>query len=138
MKDGLDEAMRMAREMLDGLDEKRRLRMLLVMPGLEPKEATVEDSVEALQRLVGGTFQIIYPWDDSACLICNDEGKLNGMPPNRMVRTGLMPVDGIRRSFLAAADIIHGPFLVSGFSGDDLDSLTDLQMEGYRKMFSLR
>lgn len=126
MKD-MDEAMRMAKEMMDGRDEKRRLRVLLVMPGLEPREVPVEDSVEALQRLVGGTFQIIYPWDDSACLICNDEGKLNGMPPNRFVRTGLM-----------SADIIHGPFLISGFSGDDLDSLTDEQMERYRAEFSLR
>lgn len=122
----MDEALRMAREALEGMDERRCVRMLLVSPGQEPKEVPVEDSVRALQKLVGGRFQIVYPWDD-ACLICNDEGKLNGMHPNRVVRTGLMSVD-----------VIHGPFLVSGFSKDDLDSLTDEQMKRYRAEFSLQ
>ena len=38
-------------------------------------------SLEELRGFVGGTVQIV-PLPDERCLVCNDEGKLDGLPIN--------------------------------------------------------
>ena len=52
--------------------------------------------------------------------VCNDEGLINGMPMNRAVE---------RYGALA------GPFFICGISGENFCSLTDAQVQKYRKMF---
>ena len=47
----------------------------------------LEDSLGAMQRCVGGTIEAVYePGGRDAALICNDEGKLLGLPLNRALR----------------------------------------------------
>ena len=36
-----------------------------------------------MQAVVGGYIQAIYPFDDEVALVCNEEGKINGLMPNR-------------------------------------------------------
>ncbi len=38
---------------------------------------------ETLQAAVGGDIQAVYPYEDPVALICNEEGKLMGLPLNR-------------------------------------------------------
>ena len=38
---------------------------------------------EILQAAVGGDIQAVYPYEDPVALICNEEGKLLGLPLNR-------------------------------------------------------
>ena len=45
----------------------------------------IEDSLEAMQKIVGGDIEEYMPFEDEVAIICNDESKLNGMPPNRAV-----------------------------------------------------
>lgn len=42
----------------------------------------IENTLEAKQMFVGGTIQCVHLTDEID-LICNDEGKLIGLPPNR-------------------------------------------------------
>ena len=43
--------------------------------------------MESMQQLVGGLIQVLYPFRDAeVALICNDEGKLLGLPFNRALR----------------------------------------------------
>ena len=55
----------------------------LVEPGKAPYETEIEGGLESLQKAVGGSIQAVYPYDDPVALICNEEGKLMGLPLNR-------------------------------------------------------
>ena len=70
--------------------------------------------------MVGGLIECVYPWQDNACIVCNDEGKLEGLPLNRT---------------LDDYDVIAGTFFVVGLTEDDFCSLTNEQVERYKAMF---
>ena len=55
------------------------MKVLLIMPGNTPREIEIDGSLEAMQNIVGGLIQAIYPFDDPVALVCNDEGKLLGL-----------------------------------------------------------
>ena len=95
------------------------MTVLLVQPGKYPVEITMEDTLQELQKQVGGTIEIVYPWPDrSVGLVCHDEGKLLGLPLNRA-----LPEIG---------DAIAGNFLLCGLcdteDGGSLCSLAPDQM----------
>ena len=62
------------------------MKVLMVEPGKSPYETEIEGGLESLQAAVGGDIQATYPFDVLVGLICNDEGKLLGMPLNRAMR----------------------------------------------------
>lgn len=76
------------------------MRILKVAPGKAPYAKEMEEGLKAIQREVEGLFQPLS-MGDGVILCCNDEGKLNGMQPNRRL----------------GDDIICGPFFLVG---DDL------------------
>ena len=88
----------------------------------------ISGSLKSLQRIVGGTIQAIYPFDDpEIALICNDEGKLINLPLNR----ALYDKDG------KLFDIVAGIFFLCSAPADseNFESLTDEQIEKYAKRF---
>lgn len=95
------------------------MRILKIEPGKAPYVKEMADGLEAIQQEVQGLFQPVY-MEDGVLLCCNDEGKLNGMAPNRRLED----------------DIICGPFFLVG---DDLAgglcSLTDEQVARYTELF---
>lgn len=102
------------------LEEK--IKCLLVEPYELPKEIEIDNTLEAKQKLVGGWIeQAFLPKDDSVVLICNEEGKINGMKPNRDI----------------GHDIIFGPFLIVGndFENGGYKSLTEQQVLNYKIRF---
>ena len=62
------------------------MKVLIGEPGKYPREADIEHTLEAEQKIVGGTIEAVYPWRDSACIVCNDNGIAENLPLNRMVR----------------------------------------------------
>ena len=58
------------------------MRILKVAPGKAPYAKEMEEGLKAIQREVEGLFQPLS-MGDGVILCCNDEGKLNGMQPNR-------------------------------------------------------
>lgn len=94
------------------------IRVLYVEPGKAPAEMVITRDLPTLQELVGGSIEAVYPWEDAA-LVCNEEGKILGLPANRMV----------------GVDLIAGPFLIAGIGAEDFISLTDAQVEKYSEMF---
>lgn len=66
-------------------DKAETISVLLIQPGKYPKTVTIEDSLEAMQALVGGDIEEYMPFDDEAAIICNEEGKISGLPLNRAV-----------------------------------------------------
>ena len=59
------------------------MNVLLVEPMREPRAVQIESGLESLQKAVGGYIEAVYPFDDPVAVIVNDEGKINGRPPNR-------------------------------------------------------
>lgn len=61
----------------------QKINVLIVEPGKEPRPATVEDTLEAFQQIVGGPIEAGCYLPQRVMLICNGEGKNMGLPPNR-------------------------------------------------------
>lgn len=66
-------------------EKKNMISVLLVEPNKYPKMIEIEDSLEAMQKIVGGDIEEYMPFEDEVAIICNDESKMNGMLPNRAV-----------------------------------------------------
>lgn len=62
-----------------------QIRVLLVQPGKYPKEVSIENTLEAMQAIVGGDIEEYMPFEDEVAIITNDESKLLGLPLNRAV-----------------------------------------------------
>lgn len=101
------------------------IAVVLCEPGKETCVTTIPNDLESLQKTVGGYIEAVYPFEDPAAIICNEEGKLNGMELNRALR------DESGQNY----DILAGPFFVTGLGDDDFTSLLkELQLK-YYKMF---
>ena len=99
---------------------EKTIRILKIEPQKLPYEKEINNDLEGIQGEVEGLFECIY-LDDNCILVCNEEGKLNGMELNRRVGN----------------DIIAGPFFIAGDSCDgEFISLTDEQIEQYTNEFA--
>ena len=56
------------------------MKVLMVEPMKAPYTTELNNRLENLQKAVDGYIQVLYPFDDYACIICNEEGKLTGLP----------------------------------------------------------
>lgn len=102
------------------------LTILKVCSGAEPEVVTIPHTLSAMQAVVGGSIEAIYPFDDPVALVCNDEGKLLNLPLNRALRD---PATG------AILDIIAGTFFICGLRPDDFASLSKEQIDHYSQVF---
>ena len=96
------------------------MRVLVVEPEVLPYEKEI-NGLEEMQATVGGLIDAIYPWEDRAAIVCNDEAILLDMPFNRSVEGGYGGV--------------FGTFFVCGVGEEDFCSLTPEQMKVYKEKF---
>ena len=82
-----------------------KIKVLLVEPEKYPKEIVIDDSLEAMQEVVGGDIEEYMPYDDDVAIICNEEGKMRGLPLNRAVYVQ----DNDKKEMV---DIICGKFFI--------------------------
>ena len=64
---------------------EKRISVLLVEPGKQARMTTIGDSLEEMQKLVGGDVEEYMPFADEVAILCNEEGKLRGLPLNRAI-----------------------------------------------------
>ena len=101
------------------------MKALIIEPMKPPYTKEINSNLDALQEVVEGTIQIIYPFEDRVCIICNDDEKIIGLPPNRALRYDSGEI----------YDILVGTFMITGVGEEDLCSLTEEQIEKYKKLF---
>lgn len=101
------------------------MNVLMVEPGKVPHAVEIEGGLESLQAAVGGDIQATYPYEDPVAIICNDEGKLMGLPLNR----ALYDDDG--RMY----DIVAGNFLIVGLGEENFTELSPELMEKFTEQF---
>lgn len=99
-----------------------KMKVIICEPGKCARVDYVEDKLENLQQIVDGYIECL-DIDSQACIVCNEEGKINGLSLNRAVR------DENGEIF----EIMAGTFFIIGQSVEDgyFKSLTDNQVEKY-------
>lgn len=107
------------------------MKILIIEPGKDPRREEISSSLEAMQKVVGGYIQAVYPFEDHVALICNEEGKLLGLPFNRRLvdeETGVV------------YDYIAGTFFLCAApaDADDFASLTEEQLERFEAYYRWR
>ncbi len=107
-------------------EKKDMIRVVYCEPGKLARERLIGSELGHLQQAVGGGFiETYYPFEEEVCIVCNDEGKFNGMRPCRAV----YGEDG------RIEDIIFGPFFICDCSGENFGSLSGEQLERYLNQF---
>lgn len=103
------------------------IQVLIVEPHLRPYGAIICPSLRSMQDIVGGCIQVVHAGliKDDVVIVCNEEGKLAGLPANRALRDSRGKVQ----------DVIHGTFMVVGTAGEDFTSLTPRQFADWTDKF---
>ena len=100
--------------------KENMITVLKIEVGEPPEIKEIPNELSGLQHEVGGLIECVY-LDDGSIAVCNEEGKLNGMEPNRRL----------------GADIICGPFFICGDTNDgDFASLSEEQIQKYSEKFA--
>lgn len=106
--------------------KEEKIKVLMVEPGKNPKEAELVNDLDALQKAVSigaeeqGYIEIIPLDGCKALLLCNEEGKLIGLEGNRRV----------------GRDIIAGVFYITSEDDDgNFASLPEVLMDEYKQRF---
>ena len=87
------------------------MKVLVVRPMEMPEVQEIDHTLSAMQELVGGSIQALYPWDEPVALVCNVEGKQLGLPLNRR---------------LEDYDAIAGTFFICGIQGENFCGLRNI------------
>ena len=82
----------------------------------------VREDLSAMQEIVGGWIEVVY-LSTVLCLVCNDEGAINGMPLNRIILNER--IDGSPLGALT----IYGDFFVCQFDGPELTSIPSRRLD---------
>ena len=85
------------------IEPEEKISVVLVEPGKYPKLVEIEDTLEAMQETVDGYIEEYMPFDDEVAIVCNEEGKVNGLPLNSAVY-------GENKEIL---DVIAGKFFIA-------------------------
>lgn len=102
-----------------------KIKVLVVEPEKSCKVREVEDELEALQAIVGGHIEIVTQFAEPVAIMCNESGKMLGLPFNRpLVDQQGMPYD-----------ILCGTFFIAGVQGENFASLTDAQISRYQNLY---
>ena len=89
------------------------MKAIIKEVGKQPRIEEIENTLDSLKSLVNGYIEVVR-LDDDILLICNEEGKMQGLPPN----------------FRIGNDIIVGTAVFVSFDGEeDFTDLTEWQIE---------
>jgi len=61
---------------------ENKIKVLKIEPGQAPQVKEIRNDLASLQAEVGGLIECIS-FPNGCVAVCNEEGKINGMPPNR-------------------------------------------------------
>lgn len=109
------------------LKKEEEIKVLIVEPMQAPKVRVIKNDLKELQSIVGGYIECLEI-SQGITIICNEEGKLEGLPLNRSLDR-----DG------EIYEIIAGTFIVAGddFMSGEFCSLNDDELKEYYNRFRL-
>ena len=107
--------------------EDEKLKVIYLEAGKRARTIEIRDTLTAMQALVQGSIEEYMPFEDDVAIVCNEEGKIRGLEPNRAVRGG----DG------EILDIIQGSFFLcyARPESESYESLPPELEKKYRQQF---
>lgn len=105
--------------------KRRKIAVVVVEPNKNARVLSIGSDLKSMQKTVGGNIQAIYPFEDPVAIVCNEAGKLEGLPFNRV-----LTYEGCD-----TYDMLFGTFFIVGCSYDDFTSLSKEQAEKYKQKF---
>ena len=107
------------------MSSAEKIRVIKVEPEKKAYVTEIEPGLRSLQAQVCGYIQAVYPYEDPVAIICNEEGKLEGLPFCRAFRDEEGDI----------FDLLVGTFLIVGIGDDDFCSLSDELADKYLQMY---
>lgn len=95
-------------------EEFQTMTVLVVEPMQKPYTKEIPTGLRSLQKEVGGNIQAVFPFEEPIGLICNENGKIEGLDLNRAL------YDDENQMY----DIIAGTFILVGLGDEDFTSLS--------------
>lgn len=92
------------------------MRVIICKPGEKPEVKDIENELSVLQGIVDGYIEVLYPFPFDVCMICNDEGKLVGLPESVLLFDDNLDV----------YDVVAGPCIIT--SSNEGEDLTELEI----------
>ena len=87
------------------------MKVLMVEPHKNAYESDIGNDLKSMQEAVGGSIEAAYFFEEPVSLVCNEEGKINGLELNRSVRNEDNEI----------MDIVAGTFFICGLNEDNFD-----------------
>ena len=109
------------------MKKQAEIKVVIAEPMREAFIYTIKNELEELQKIVGGYIETLdFTREDNVTIICNEEGKINGMALNRSLAH-----EGEIWEIIAGTMIIVG----DDYENGEFISLTDEQAEKYLNQF---
>lgn len=105
--------------------DENKIRVIMMRPRKRATVEVIDASLSGMQEVVGGYIQAVYPFDDPVAIVCNEEGKLNGLEPNRALRDE----DG------DIYDVLCGTAFLCGLTADNFGDVPEELTEKYLRLF---
>ena len=71
--------------------KEKFIKVLKVEPYKKPEVVTLKNELSSLQEAVGGLIEFVgLDYDNGIDILCNEEGKLIGLEPNRKVGSDII------------------------------------------------
>ena len=104
---------------------KNNIRVIMMRPGKRAAVEVIDASLSGMQKIVGGCIQAVYPFEDPVAIVCSEEGKLDGLAPNRALRDA----DG------SIYDVLCGTAFLCGLTADNFGDVPEELSEKYLRLF---
>ena len=101
------------------------MNVLMVEPEKVPYETQIGNDLQSMQAALDGHLEAVYPFDQPVALVCNEDGKRDGLPFNRALRDS----DG------DIYDIVAGKFFIVGLGESDFTDLPHELAEQFAERF---
>ena len=67
------------------MNDDNKIEVIFVQPMREAQVIEIDNDLEPMQELVDGYIEEYMPFEDDAAIVCNEEGKVMGLAPNRAI-----------------------------------------------------
>lgn len=99
---------------------ENKIRVVKIEPNKHPEDTFIPSSLEGLQEAVGGFIEIVPLCNNDCHILCNEEGKIIGLEPNRFF----------------GEDVIVGNMCIIKIDEEgDIISLSDEDVKKYMTLF---
>ena len=98
------------------------MRIIVVRYNEHPVLRNVPHSLTVFQQIVGGKIEVVEPFPDNVVLVCDESGRNNGKPINRVIDDSMD---------------ICGDFFLCGHDGEGLSDFPEDLVEWYMARFRL-